>query len=124
MSFGRYTKGLVIGDIQAATPAQAILYVYGYNFDTSAYDQFIYDWNPLTDLGIDKDLKAPYTWQFSAALEREIFQDFSLSATFIHKISRNRIDRLNTAAQYEEIPFIDASSGKTITVYNQVDAHR
>lgn len=120
VSFGRYTKGLVIGDIQAATPAQAILYVYGYNPETSAYDQLFYDWNPLTDLGIDKDLAAPYSWQFSAALEREIFQDFSLSATFIHKISRNRIDRLNTAAQYEEIPFADAGSGKTITVYNQV----
>ncbi|OGD24480.1 MAG: hypothetical protein A2Y69_00600 [Candidatus Aminicenantes bacterium RBG_13_59_9] len=120
LSFGRYTKGLVIGDVSGATPAQAILSVYGYNFDTQAYDQFIYDWNPLTGLGVDKDLKAPYTWQFSAALEREIFQDFSLSITYIHKTSRNRIDRLNTSAQYEEIPFLDASTGKTITVYNQV----
>ncbi len=121
LSFGRYTKGLVLGDVTAATPAQGILYVYGYNFDTNAYDQFIYDYNPLTDIGIDKKLKAPYTYQFSAALEREVFQDFSLSATFIYKINKNRIDRVNTAAQYEQIPFVDPSTGNTIMVYNQLE---
>jgi TonB dependent receptor-like, beta-barrel/Carboxypeptidase regulatory-like domain len=121
VSFGRYTKGLVIGDIEDATPAQAILYVYGYNPDTQAYDDFIYDWNPLTGLGVDKNLKPPHTWQFSAALEREIFQDFSLSVTYVYKDNRGRIDRLNTGAQYEEIPFLDASTGKTIMVYNQLE---
>jgi hypothetical protein len=120
-SFGRYTKGLIIGDIQAATPAQGILSVYGYNFDTHAYDQFIYDLNPLKNVGVDKNLKAPYTYQFSAALEREVFRDFSLSATFVYKINKNRIDRLNTAAQYEQIPFTDPSTGNTIMVYNQLE---
>jgi len=120
-SFGRYTKGLIIGDIQAATPAQGILYAYGYNSETHAYDQFIYSWNPLTDVGVDKNLKAPYTYQFSVALEREVLRDFSLSATFVYKINKNRIDRLNTAAQYEQVPFTDASTGNTIMVYNQIE---
>jgi len=121
VSFGRYTKGLIIGDIATATPAQSILSVYGYNPGTGSYSDFFYSWNPLINLGIDKNLKAPYTYQFSAALEREVLQDFSLSATFVYKINKNRIDRLNTAAQYEEIPFTDASTGKTITVYNQIE---
>ncbi len=120
-SYGRYTKGLIIGDIEAATPAQGILSVYAYNPATQAYDQLIYTRNPLTDIGIDKDLKAPYTHQFSVALEREIFQDFSLSATYVYKISKNRIDRLNTLAQYEQIPFVDPSTGNTIMVYNQLE---
>jgi hypothetical protein len=120
-SYGRYTKGLIIGDIEGATPAQGILSVYGYNWDTLAYDQLIYSRNPLTNIGIDKKLKAPFTHQFSFALEREVSRDFSLSATFIYKINKNRIDRLNTAARYEEIPFTDASTGKTITVYNQLE---
>jgi outer membrane receptor protein involved in Fe transport len=120
-SYGRYTKGLIIGDIEGATPALAILNVYGYNYETHAYDQLFYSWNPLTDVGVDKKLKAPYTHQFSVGLEREVFRDFSLSATFIYKINKNRIDRLNTAAQYEQIPFTDASTGKTIMVYNQIE---
>jgi len=120
-SYGRYTKGLVIGDIEQATPAQDVLSVYGYNSVTGTYSDFIYSWDPLTSIGIDKKLKAPYTHQFSVALERELFQDFSISATFIYKINKNRIAQLNTAAQYEQIPFYDATSGKTIMVYNQVE---
>jgi hypothetical protein len=120
-SYGRYNKGLVIGDIEAATPAQAPLYVYGYNPETQAYDSFIYSWNPLEDLGLNKNLKPPHTHQFSVALERELVPDFSISATFIYKINRDRIARLNTAAQYEEIPFYDGYAGQTIMVYNQLE---
>jgi len=120
-SFGRYTKGLIIGDIEGASPALSTLYVKMYDAGTHAYDIPIYSWSPLTNTGIDKNLKAPYTYQFSAALEREVFQDFSLSATVIYKINKNRIDKLNTAAQYEQVPFIDASTGKTIMVYNQIE---
>jgi len=117
-SFGRYTKGLVIGDIQGATPAQAILSVYAYDPETRSYSDFLYSWDPLAGLGIDKNLKPPHTYQFSVALEREIFRDFSLSATYIYKINRDRIDRLNTGAQYEQIPFYDAYGDQTLMVYN------
>ncbi len=119
-SYGRYYDALIIGDFDDATPAQAPLYVYEYNPATHSYDILWYSWSPLIGLGLDPNLKAPYTDQFSVALEREVVRDFSLSATFIYKINRNRIDRLNTAARYEEIPFYDAYSGQTIMVYNQL----
>jgi len=122
-SFGRYTKGLVLGDIEGATPALSILYGRAYNPDTQAYDIDVWNWDPLYDVGIDKKLKAPYTLQFSAALEREMFKDFALSATFIYKINKNRIARLNTAAQYEQVPFVDEATGKTIMVYNQLEPY-
>ena len=121
VSFGRYTKGLVLGDIEGATPALSVLYGRAYNWDTGAYDIDVWSWDPLYGVGIDKKLKAPYTYQFSAALEREVLKDFSLSATFISKINKNRIARLNTAAVYEEVPFVDPSTGKTFMVYNQVN---
>jgi hypothetical protein len=120
-SFGRYTKGLVLGDIEGATPALSILYGRSYNWDTGAYDIDVWSWDPLYDVGIDKKLKAPYTYQFSAALEREVFKDFALSATFIFKINKNRIARLNTAARYEQVPFVDESTGNTLMVYNQLE---
>jgi hypothetical protein len=118
-SYGRYNKGLVIGDIEAATPAQAPLYAYAYNWDTHAYSDFMYVWNPLEGLALDKNLKPPHTEQFALALEREIVRDFSLSATFIYKTNKDRIDRINRA-QYEQIPVTDLYSGQTIMVYNQV----
>ena len=49
----------------------------------------VYD--PLKQTGLILNLKRPYTDQFSVALEREIFQNFSLSATFVYKNSVNII---------------------------------
>lgn len=119
-SYGRYYNALIIGDFDDATPAMASLYTYGYNWTTGAYDDLWYIWDPLTDLGLDPDLKAEYTDQFSFALEKEILPNFSLSATFIYKKTRDIIGRTNTRAQYEEIPYLDEYSGNTIMVYNQL----
>jgi outer membrane receptor protein involved in Fe transport len=119
-SYGRYYDSLIIGDFDDATPAMGTLYVYEYDSATRAYDIPWYSWSPISDLGLDPDLKAPYTDQFSLAVEREVAPNFSLSATFIYKKSLNSISRLNTAAQYTEIPFYDEYSGNTISVYNQV----
>jgi hypothetical protein len=119
-TYGRYYDALIIGDWHGATPAQAPWYAYGYNWSTGEYDILWYVWEPLEELGIDEDLKPPYTDQFSLALEREILPNFSLSATFIYKDSLNVIARMNTASQYQEIPFYDEYSGQTITVFNQM----
>jgi hypothetical protein len=118
-SYGRYYDALIIGDFQSATPAQADFSVYQYNPATGAFDIPWYTWNPTAQLGLDANLKTPYADQFSLAVEREIAPNFSLSATFIYKRSLNSIGQLNTVAQYGEIPFLDAYSGNTITVYNQ-----
>jgi len=123
-SYGRYYDALIIGDWHGATPAQATWYAYGYNWSTGEYDNLWYIWEPTADLGLDSDLKAPYTDQFSASIEREIVTNFSLSATFIYKKSKNIIERTNTIAEYQEIPFLDTESGETITVYNQLSPIR
>ncbi|MBA7690366.1 hypothetical protein ES703_98892 [subsurface metagenome] len=119
-SYGRYYDALIIGDWEDATPAQATWYAYGYNWGSGQYDDLWYIWEPTADLGLDPDLKAPYTDQFSVGIERELFPDFSLSATLIYKRSLNVIERMNTTAQYQEIPFYDAYGDQTLTVYDQV----
>lgn len=119
-SYGRYYDALIIGDFQSSTPAQATFHVRQYNPATGVYDIPWYSWNPTAQLGLDPNLKTPYSDQFSMAVEREIAANFSLSATFIYKKSANSINQTNTAAQYEEISFTDTYSGNTITVYNQI----
>ncbi len=120
-SYGRYYDALIIGDWEDATPAQATWYMYGYNWGSGEYDDLWSVWEPTSDLGLDPDLKAPYTDQFSVGIERELFPNFSLSATLIYKKSLNIIERMNTTAQYEEIPFVDDYGNQTLTVYDQVD---
>ena len=119
-TYGRYSGGLKINDFYLATPARSKWYMYGYNWGTGRYDQLWSVLDPLKQYGLDPNLKRPFTDQFSVALEREIFQNFSMSATCIYKSSGNIIARTNTAAQYEEIPFYDAYGDQTIMVYNQV----
>ncbi len=119
-TYGRYSGGLVVNDFYLATPARSKWYMYGYDWGTGKYDLLWYLYDPLKQTGLDSNLKRPYTDQFSVALEREIFQNFSLSATLVYKNSVNIIARTNTAAQYQEVPFFDAYGNQTITVYNQV----
>jgi hypothetical protein len=121
-SYGRYSGGLVVNDFYLATPARSVFSAYGYNWGTGKYDIVWYITDPSKQNGIDPNLKRPYTDQFSVALEREIVQDFSLSVTLVYKNGVNIINRTNTGAQYEEIPFYDAYGDQTITVYNQVNS--
>lgn len=120
-TYGRYYNALLISDFLDATPAISTAYGYGYNWDTGAYDDLWWIWTPLTDLGLDPDLKSEYTDQISVALEREIFPNFSLSATFVYKKTNNIIARTNTAATYEEIQVQDDYTGEYLTVYNQLN---
>lgn len=119
LTFGRYFDKMNVGDFQGATPAQANFTVKQYNPATSAYDILWYTIDYTKQVGLDSNLKGAYSDQVSVGLEREVFSDFSLAATFIYKRSLNNIARTNTAAQYTEVPFYDATSGNTITVYNQ-----
>jgi outer membrane receptor protein involved in Fe transport len=112
---------LIVGDIENITPARTILYASWYNWDTGAYDIPAWTWEPLSGSGLDPNLKPEYSDQFSAALEREIFSDFSLSATFVYKQTKNIIGLHNTTAQYTEFPVLDEYSGNVITLFNTTD---
>lgn len=119
-SYGRYCDELIIGSIQDATPSQSILYVYKYNSNTGKYSDLLRTVNPTSNIGLDSNLKTPSTDQYSLALERELFQDFSLSATFLYKKSKRLIARQNTTAQYTEKQFYDAYGDQYFTVYSQI----
>jgi len=119
-TLGRYYDALIIGDFQRACPAQANFTAKGYNPATASYDVLWYSIDYTKQVGLDSSLKPAYSDSVSLALEREIFRDFSLSATFIYKRSLDNIAQTNTAASYTEIPFNDVYGGNTISVYNQV----
>jgi len=74
-----------------------------------------------TFIGIDRNIKSPYSDQFSVGIEREIFPDFSLSLTGIYKESKDPVDDHNTGAEYEVIDYFDAFGNQTIQIYNQTN---
>lgn len=70
---------------------------------------------------VDPDLKNPYADQISIGLEREIFPDFSVDATFIYKSQKNTIGYINQAGVYEQVKRTSPDNGKTYTVWNQTN---
>lgn len=59
--------------------------------------------DPSWGLKIHKGLENQYTEQYTFSLEREIFRDFSIAATYIHRNTKNMIVQwpLNKATQQE-----------------------
>ncbi len=74
-------------------------------------------------LNVEPGVKDQFTDQFTLNLERELFKDFSLSATFIHKHSASMFATvpINTQTgkewEYDRVPFT-TSSGQSVMLYS------
>jgi len=121
-SYGRYYSHMLIRSFYANAPSHTDRYWYEYNWDTGAYDILYEHINPLANIGIDPNLKNPYSDQYSVGIEREIFPEFSLSLTGIYKKSKDMIATQNTGGLYEQIDYYDEYGGQTIRAFNQINS--
>lgn len=69
---------------------------------------------------LDPGLKNPYADQYSIGLERELFPNFSIGATFIYKTEKNLIGWEDRGGTYEKVDMVSPDNGKTYTVWNLV----
>ncbi len=122
-SYGRYYSHMLIRDFYANAPSHTARSIYEYNWSTLAFDILWAYTDPLANIGIDTNLKNPYSDQYSVGIEREIFPEFSLSLTGIYKKSKNMIATLNTGGVYELIDYYDAYGNQTIQVFNQTNSY-
>jgi hypothetical protein len=120
-SYGRYYGHMLMQDFYQSAPSKSDRYWYEYNWDTGAYDILWEHIDPIADRGIDRNIKNPYSDQFSVGIERELFTDFSLSLTGVYKESRDEVDDQNTTAEYEIIDYYDEFGDQWIQVYNQTN---
>jgi len=120
-SYGRYYGHMLTQVFYGSAPSKTDRYWYGYNWDTGEYDYLWQHIDPIADRGFDRNLKNPYSDQFSVGLEREIFPDFSLSLTGIYKESKDSVQNHNIEAEYEIIDYYDEYGDQTIQIYNQTN---
>jgi len=120
-SYGRYYGHMLMRDFYQSAPSRAERSWWLYNWDTGAFDIRTELIDPIADRGVDRNIKNPYSDQFSVGIEREIFTDFSLSLTGIYKESKDPVDEQNTTAEYEVIDFYDEFGDQWIQVYNQTN---
>ena len=120
-SYGRYYSHMLTRDLYDGAPSKSDRYWYEYNWGTGEYDILYEHIDPGEDIGIDPNLKNPYSDQFSVGLERELFPEFLLSITGIYKKSKNMVGTLNTLGEYEKIDYTDEYGGQVIQVFNQTN---
>lgn len=119
--YGRYYAGMLTTYLQFAGPARSRIDSFLFNEETGQYDEPVFSLDPASQVGIDPDLKNPYTDQFAIGFDRELTTGMAIGASFIYKRGEDYIGWLNTVGQYEEVPFFDPVTGNTINVFNQIN---
>ena len=120
-SYGRYYGHMLLRTFYSSAPSKSERSWWEYNWDTGEYDILWEVIDPIADRGFDRNLKNPYSDQYSIAIEREVFPDFSLSLTGVYKESKDFIGTLNTKAEYEVIDYYDEYGDQIIQIYNQTN---
>src|SRR5262245_38581249 len=113
---GRYYLPLYLSEFEVLHPGRAITTTMRYDPATQAYTTLVSVTDPRTQIRIDRDMKAPYTDQFSIGAEREIMNNLALGANFVYKRSENQLGWKDIGGIYGEQQ-MTLANGQTLTVY-------
>ena len=109
---------------------EAMLAAYHMRLSPQWSDYIKYYWDPVgldwvefgrivQNWSLDPNIKHPYMNQFTVSLERELFKDTSISASYIMRDWKNIIGVLDTLATYDPVPYpvdiIDTATGTVVT---------
>jgi hypothetical protein len=120
-NYGQYYAGLMLRWFFRLSPSAQPVYAYMYDPATQKYDQLMWVWNPTQGLAVDPNVKNSVCHQFSIGMTRELVPNLSLELTYLYKYTTNLLSWWNSTGQFEAVPYLDAYTGKTITVYNQTN---
>ncbi len=117
-NYGHYYEGMYLSSFFRLSPSAQTRYAYYYDWDTEQYE-FAWSWDPRQGLAVGDDVKGSLCYQYSLGISRELTADFGLEVTFIYKYTKNFMSWWNTAAEFEQVDYLDAYTGETIKVWNQ-----
>jgi hypothetical protein len=116
--YGRYYRGIITSEFEQAGPSISPRYLFT-SLDAAGNPANPTLVNP--SLRIDPSMKNPYTDQFVAAFERELFQDLALSLNYTHKSGHDYGGWQDTGGVYAQAPYVDdqgqGATGRTIDVF-------
>jgi outer membrane receptor protein involved in Fe transport len=117
--YGKYYDNIITTLYTALAPKPDWIAL-GYNSATGTwYERYRDVW--LNNYTIDENIRMPYMHQFTVGLEREVVPDLSVGVNYIYRTNKDFIDRVNLTGEFEAMQYTDEFSGKTITVYNQLN---
>ena len=112
---GRYYRPIFLNDFTAIHPALAPITLKGWDPVTGDYTTLISVTDAKRNLGIDPDVRPPYTNQYSVGVDREVARNIGVSVTFVHKDSHDQIGWQDVGGVYGTQTVV-APTGQTVTV--------
>ena len=120
--YGRYHPGGSIGNL-IQPRSQAPVFGGTYNFATGAYEN-VFLIRDSSNIFWDPETKPSKTDQYIVSLERELFGQLNLSASFLHKRTRRLLGWLDEGGTYETLTHVDdlgpEATGNSFDVFRLV----
>ncbi len=137
-TFGRYYSSLMLQNISSMNPNKGSSYYGAFDPSTGLITSYKGGSRPTpaaTNYG-NTSMVTPYTDEMTISIERELFEDWSVSARFIRKWARKMLEDVNASAlnmdkflstgelewkNYEQVSVVDPYTGKEVTFWNKID---
>jgi carboxypeptidase family protein/TonB-dependent receptor-like protein len=123
MHYGRYYPGGVTGAFATSVPSISPVFFGNWNFAGNAFEDVELA-SGANNKVFSADQKPPKTDQYVVGIEREIVNTVTLSATFLHKRSRDLPGWLDTGGTYEPFTYVDNlgqnATGQSLTLFELV----
>jgi hypothetical protein len=121
-SYGRYYGRLNTNMFSAISPGSSRTNTFRWNAAIQDYDILFATVDPGANFSVDPGLTNQYTDQVSFGIERELFADFGVDATFVYKNEKDFIRVKDVRGVYATQSITDTFAGRTqtIDVYNLI----
>jgi hypothetical protein len=84
-TYGRYYRTILLSDFSSLHPGNATVTLDKWNPATLSYSTLVSVTNPNSNLTIDRNIKAPYTDQYSIGIDHELMPNVAVTASYVHK---------------------------------------
>jgi hypothetical protein len=101
-SYGRFSQGVLTGEIGLFHPAVAPITTMGFESATGGYTRLVSKVDNQIHLRLDRDTRAPHTDEYSVGLDREVGQRLAVAIAYVRKDGANFIGWTDIGGQYRE----------------------
>jgi hypothetical protein len=115
-SYGRFSQGVLTGEFGLMHPASSPVTTFAYEEATGGYTRFVSRVDNTVNASIDERIRAPYTDEFSAGVDRDAGHGLSLAIAYVRKNGNDFIGWTDVGGRYAEQPW-RLPDGSTIPVF-------
>ena len=100
-SYGRFSQGVLTGEIGLFHPSAAAITVNGFEAATGGYTRLV-SVTDSSNLQLERHTRAPHTDEYSIGVDREVGRRVAMSVVYVRKSGANFIGWTDIGGQYRE----------------------